>query len=225
MDPSAPEERFAPVNMAALSLLETYDDILHDIFGNPEERPMVITKDQKNRFLTSLSTFYEQVKACGVPIAHSDLRPYSGEPARGAVEALSNKLVSCGLLLNLARDGDPQYFSSLLDGLSADAWMKLVRDQAASPASSRWPPREHDSVTVESLSEMERNQVGAFLRAGPGQVLEVSKIARLARWADSPNRHDKEAARDLDLKGITEKVGRTGRRLIAVPKGMSTGRA
>jgi hypothetical protein len=220
MDPVASEGKHHPVHHAALSLLETYQDILHDIYGNPEERPMVLTQANRQLFISSLKNFYEQLKAHGVPIAHSHKQPYGGEAARGAVEAMSIKLSGAALLLNIQRDDDPEYFSDLLSGLSVAAWISLVQDQAASAAPTPQPPREHDSVTIDSLTDMERDQVAVWLKAGEGQVLEVSKIARQARGAESPNRHDKAAARSLDEKGITEKVGRTGRRLIAIPKGM-----
>ena len=139
MDPVAGQDTHFPVYQAARSLLETYKDILHDIYGNPEDRPMVLTEANKERFLSSLSDFNKQVEARGVPIAHSDKRPYGGEAARGAVDAMCLKLRSAGLFLKLGGE-DPRMFDDLLSGLSPDAWISFVQDQAAGPALVASPP-------------------------------------------------------------------------------------
>lgn len=82
-----------------------------------------------------------------------------------------------------------------------------------------WPPPEHPSVRWLDLSEMERDYLTALVNAGKHAVCEVPRLARAARGRDAPNRHDKETAASLDAKGLTVKVGRTGRRLIAIPLG------
>jgi hypothetical protein len=93
------------------------------------------------------------------------------------------------------------------------------RTRAASVGTDPWPPPELASVLWSELSEMEREQMLVLVKAGRDVVLEVSVIAQRARGLDEPNRHDYETAKALDEKGLTEKVGKTGRRLVAVPKG------
>jgi hypothetical protein len=96
----------------------------------------------------------------------------------------------------------------------------LGDDPAEQPASELWPPPEHPSVRWLDLSEMEREYVTVLLKAGKQAVREVHQLAKQARGRVTPNRHDKAAALSLDDRGLTEKVGRTGRRLIAVPREM-----
>src|SRR5262249_39107676 len=96
----------------------------------------------------------------------------------------------------------------------------LRHDLEATLAEPSWPPSPHHSVTWSDLSLMEQHQVTVFLKAGRGAVLEVPTLATRARGVQHANRHDYEAAKSLDERSLTEKAGRTGRRLVAVPRGM-----
>ncbi|MBK8980651.1 MAG: hypothetical protein IPM29_32515 [Planctomycetes bacterium] len=95
--------------------------------------------------------------------------------------------------------------------------------QQGHSASASWPPPEHPTVHWTVLSPIAREQLKVFVDTGPGAVLEVARLAEKSRGRETPNQHDKKAAQELQRLGLAEKVGRTGRRLIAIPRGMPWG--
>ncbi len=94
--------------------------------------------------------------------------------------------------------------------------------RVASNADGRpsWPPPELESVVWDDLTDLEREQVRVFFKAGAGATLEVPRVATRARGVERPTRHDYDAAKNLERRGVLTKAGRTGRRLVAIPRGM-----
>lgn len=102
-------------------------------------------------------------------------------------------------------------------------WVRVTEAAKLRTAGARasWPPPEHPTVTWGSLKAMEQHVVRVFMAAGKTVSLEVPLIALKARGVEKPTRHDYQAASRLEELGILEKPAtRTGRVLLALPRGM-----